>query len=678
MPLYLNGKKVDNIDQAIISEDGWIGIGAALERIVFDGSGNDISVLGANLGVGVSDPGYTTEIGAVAGSDATFALSDGDIAHGMTTLAQTDVFAHAGPISSTVGGVRITGLTDADGQALEIRGVIGATDPTDTTPAVKIIGAKKNGTGIQDLAAAETVWQVANNDDAAAITVLGNGNVGIRTTNPGAILDIQVDATTPITLFRVLDTQASDASFTIEGWGDTNWKYGNQKFTEIYWDGSTDGYLKLYDAGTEKIRLHSTGNSFINSGNVGIGTTGPLDPLTVLATSIVGSETLTETAFTTHANWDVTGDFLDTGGNAAYTHATGVGTLTQQSANFAIPVKPGRYYKFAYTVSGVTAGCTANITTAVASATTALTLNNGAQTTYFKSAAAPGNFVISATSTAGAFTLDNVTLKEVQGGAGNFGGGLTALTGTFEASDNGTAITARINAAQASVDAGDTFIDFRSTTGSEGTIAGTAVAGVLAYNTFTGSHYTQVVDRVGLEIGMVLEIVDGTPVFEPQLNEAEHTIQVDEPVLDDEGNPVIEDVPVLDDEGKPKTESKSKTKKVEQVVPATYYVASPKPQLWKSQICKTQGSKAAIGVWIGTDREGRDMVASIGTGVIWLANTGKSLTVGDYLVSSDIAGCAELQTDDIYRSSTIAKLVEGIVWQPGEVTRLVKCIYLGG
>src|SRR3990167_151079 len=69
MSLYLNGKKVDNIDKAIVSEDGWIGIGAALERIVFDGSGNDISVLGANLGVGVSDPGYTTEIGAVAGSD---------------------------------------------------------------------------------------------------------------------------------------------------------------------------------------------------------------------------------------------------------------------------------------------------------------------------------------------------------------------------------------------------------------------------------------------------------------------------------------------------------------------------------------------------------------------------------------------------------------------------------
>src|SRR3990167_5720515 len=401
MSLYLNGKKVDNIDKAIVSEDGWIGIGAALERIVFDGSGNDISVLGANLGVGVSDPGYTTEIGAVAGSDATFALSDGDIAHGMTTLAQTDVFAHAGPISSTVGGVRITGLTDADGQALEIRGVIGATDPTDTTPAVKIIGAKKNGTGIQDLAAAETVWQVANNDDAAAITVLGSGNVGIGTAGPGYKLDVvSPSGTGGIRLSQTIPGTGENMLAMFAAAGNTN----NPRL-ELRADEANKNIILRADgsAGPNAVIFEDySGNGLLTikqNGNVGIGTTGPFDLLTVLATSTVGSETLTETAFTTHANWDVTGDFVDSGGNATYTHSAGSGTLTQQSANFETPVKPGRYYKFSYTVSGVTAGCTANITTAIASTTTALTLTNGAQTTYFKSAAAPGNFVISATST---------------------------------------------------------------------------------------------------------------------------------------------------------------------------------------------------------------------------------------------------------------------------------------
>jgi hypothetical protein len=51
--------------------------------------------------------------------------------------------------------------------------------------------------------------------------------------------------------------------------------------------------------------------------------------LELLDTSQLASESLDETDFATHAKWDVTGDFDDTGGDAAYTHNTGVGTLTQ-------------------------------------------------------------------------------------------------------------------------------------------------------------------------------------------------------------------------------------------------------------------------------------------------------------------------------------------------------------
>jgi hypothetical protein len=147
---------------------------------VVDGTGN--------VGIGDSGPDYSLEISSAAAADPTFALSDGDITHGLTTLAQTDVVLHVAPLSSSAGGAQITAITESDAQALSIRGVIGSTNPTDTTPAIKLVGAKSNGTtGIADLGVgetqtantSETLFQIANNDDTAAMTIMGNGNVAI-------------------------------------------------------------------------------------------------------------------------------------------------------------------------------------------------------------------------------------------------------------------------------------------------------------------------------------------------------------------------------------------------------------------------------------------------------------------------------------------------------------------
>lgn len=134
----------------------------------------------------------------------------------------------------------------------------------------------------------------------------------------------------------------------------------------------------------------------------------------------LASESLSEIAFTTHALWDVTGDGDDTGGNFTYTDSTGVGTLTQTSANMAIAPVASSWYKFTYTVSASTGDCAATVTTAFAREATALDLTDGTNTTYIFSAAAPGNFVISCTSTTGGFTIDNVTLKKITEASGNY------------------------------------------------------------------------------------------------------------------------------------------------------------------------------------------------------------------------------------------------------------------
>ncbi len=147
---------------------------------VIDGTGN--------MGIGIATPGYKLEVSEAAGSDAAFAISDGDVVHGLTTLAGTNVAFHVAPLSSTEGGAQITAISDTDAQALAIRGIIGSTNPTDTTAAIKLIGGKSNGTtGMADLLASEsttantseTLLQIANNDDTAALTIMGNGNVAI-------------------------------------------------------------------------------------------------------------------------------------------------------------------------------------------------------------------------------------------------------------------------------------------------------------------------------------------------------------------------------------------------------------------------------------------------------------------------------------------------------------------
>jgi hypothetical protein len=182
--------------------------------------------------------------------------------------------------------------------------------------------------------------------------------------------------------------------------------------------------------------------------------------------------------------------------------------------------------------------------------------------------------------------------------------------------DSTEAVSIKINATQANVTAADDFIAFKSTSGTEGVIEGSASAGVITYGTFTGSHWTRVDDE-DIKPEMLLEIIPGSPDI------------------------------------------------------------NNKEQLFRTRVCETKSSKAAVGVYGGRNRHGLDLVLSIGTGYIIVANKGKDVEIGEYLMSSDIRGCAELQDSTIYCNVTVAKATENIVWK-GEKTKRISCIYLGG
>ena len=126
-------------------------------------------------------------------------------------------------------------------------------------------------------------------------------------------------------------------------------------------------------------------------------------------------EVLSELDFATHANWAAAGDFNDTGGSCAYTDSSNAGTCTQASAGFASTAVGSDTYTFTYLVSGVSGDVACTITTGFAAAATTLTITAGEQSTTFTSAPAPGDFVISCTSTSGGATFDNVSLRSEEG-----------------------------------------------------------------------------------------------------------------------------------------------------------------------------------------------------------------------------------------------------------------------
>lgn len=212
-------------------------------------------------------PSGNVTIGSGTGTAGKLDVRDGNsvwsntnVAHGMTTIVETSTYALLNPVSNTVGGVQIWGLSDGDGTALQLIGTIGATDPTDTTAALQFFGGKKNGTGWDALAATETVLKVQNYT-TDLITVLGSGKVGIGTTSPDGKLN--VSGTWP-----QIRIDASGADDTVG--------------LNIYTNGVYRGWL-IYNntVGALEIQNYANGSGgslLLNpqyGGNVGIGTASP-------------------------------------------------------------------------------------------------------------------------------------------------------------------------------------------------------------------------------------------------------------------------------------------------------------------------------------------------------------------------------------------------------------------
>ena len=136
-----------------------------------------------NVGIGTVSPGAKLEISRASGGN--LRLSDPNLAHGMTTIIPTNVHA-TWASGGSKGGAMFAGYTIDAITALDFWGYMGTGSPT--WPAVSFVAMKKDGTTVQAMAATDMAFQFKNGDypltPVPLVSILGNGNVGIRTTSP--------------------------------------------------------------------------------------------------------------------------------------------------------------------------------------------------------------------------------------------------------------------------------------------------------------------------------------------------------------------------------------------------------------------------------------------------------------------------------------------------------------
>ena len=154
----------------------------------------NVDTTNERVGVGTDSPQTTLHVNK--NGDTPFYVGDStNVAHGMTTLAPTDVYFAVDKWSGTKGGASFTGLSEtSDIGGLLFRGISGGSDPS--VGVVTFRAGKKNGTTWQNVTGNDVAFSFQNilgNQDY--ITVLGGGNVGIGTATPATTLDVNGDIT---------------------------------------------------------------------------------------------------------------------------------------------------------------------------------------------------------------------------------------------------------------------------------------------------------------------------------------------------------------------------------------------------------------------------------------------------------------------------------------------------
>ena len=271
-----------------------------------------LNAAGGNVGIGTTNPGATLDVkgGAMIGAADT---SDAELQIGSGATGNRNSFIDfIGDLTYTDYGFRVireNAGANAD-SALRHRG----------TGALKIITEE----------AAPITFRTTN---AERMRIDSSGNVGIGTTSPSDLLHISDDGGAGILIERTGAPAKIQTSF---GGGDAAFKYtvNNASSYIVGIDDSDSDKFKISYGGSDNAAFGTNDRVVVNSsGNVGIGTSSPVQKLTISGTA---SNTMDETTGTLRLQ--------ATGGNGLLfgTHATSPFTSYIQSA-FVADTSLARY-----------------------------------------------------------------------------------------------------------------------------------------------------------------------------------------------------------------------------------------------------------------------------------------------------------------------------------------------
>jgi hypothetical protein len=156
--------------------DGFFITGGSPDSREFTVTGGDLALVMPSAGVAVTlgkstkcTQGLCLDQGSE--DDEILALKSSDIAHGVTDLANTDVFGTLQKHVAANGGLRLSGFTEGSG-GLIFAGVGVSENTTKSTAAVGAVivqGKLKSGTGAGNLGANANIMAILNNDTARFI-----------------------------------------------------------------------------------------------------------------------------------------------------------------------------------------------------------------------------------------------------------------------------------------------------------------------------------------------------------------------------------------------------------------------------------------------------------------------------------------------------------------------------